>query len=386
MSAITLRLGLAGLGMAGRSVTQAISKIPGYVFAAGADTRKEALEHYRAKHGICVFESVANMCQSKEVDVVYVATPNPFHPEHAIMAAKNGKHVIVEKPMALTLDECDRMIAAADDNHVKLMVAHTRSFNPPIRKMREIISSGRLGRVIQINTWRYSPWLLRPRLPAELDTRLGGGVCYRQAPHQVDIVRLLGGGLVKSLRAVAGRWDPKNSAEGNYTAFLEFEDGTAGTIVYNGYGYFDDAELTPTGNKEGNKLGAGQRLRRALDGGMLNKESSRSGLTFEIEGRDSAHQPFFGLTLVSCERGDLRQSKDGIFIYEERGISEMPCPEWQGPLKVELEDFLKAVADDMVVAHDGHWGKATLEVCLAILQSSQERRELQLSHQVPSPY
>ncbi len=390
MSQTILRLGLAGLGAAGRSVPKAITKASGWRFTAGADKRREAQEQYRTQYGIKVFESVAAMCESEDVDVVYVATPNPFHAEHAIIAAENRKHIIVEKPMALTLDKCDRMIAAAERNHVKLMVAHTRSFNPPIRKMREIVSSARLGRVIQINTWRYAPWLVRPRLAEELDTKLGGGVCYRQAPHQVDIVRLLGGGLVKSVRAVAGRWDPKNLTEGNYTVFLEFENGAAATMVYNGYGYFDDAELTSSGNSD-DGLGGGQRLRRALREGLLSKESSRSGLTFEIEGRredlqGGARQPFFGLTLVSCERGDLRQSRDGIFVYDENGISEMPCPRWEGPLKVDLEDFRKAVVEDKSVSHDGCWGKATLEVCLAILQSSNERREIALSHQVPSCY
>jgi phthalate 4,5-cis-dihydrodiol dehydrogenase len=388
MAAEILRLGLAGLGTAGRSVAAAVDKVPGCVFAAGADNRKDALAQYRDQYGIAVFASVAAMCRSQDVDAVYVATPNPYHAEHAITAAENGKHVLVEKPMALTLHDCDRMIAAAEKNRVKLMVAHTRSLNPPIRKMREIIAGGGLGRVIQVNTWRFSPWLLRPRLPAEVDTRLGGGVCYRQAPHQVDIVRLLGGGMVKSVRAVAGRWDPKNDTEGNYTAFLEFEDKTAATMVYNGYGYFDDAELTHPPGANGNGPGAGQRLRRAERDGRLTKEDARSGLAFEIEGRNEAgwRQPFFGLTLASCERGDLRQSQNGIFIYDENGASEVPCPEWRGPLVVELKEFHKAVAHDTAMPHDGRWGKATLEVCLALLQSSREGREIQLSHQVPSPY
>ena len=368
---------------------QAVAKVPGWRFAAGADKRREALEQYRSQCGINVFESVAAMCESRDVDVVYVATPNPFHAEHAITAMENHKHVIVEKPMALTLEECDRMIAAAERNRVRLMVAHTRSFNPPIRKMREIVRGGSLGRVIQINTWRYAPWLARPRLIEELDTKLGGGVCYRQAPHQVDIVRLLGGGLAKSVRAVAGRWDSKNPTEGNYSAFLQFDGGAAATMVYNGYGYFDDAELT-WGDIGDDGLGGGQRLRRALREGHLTKESSRSGLTFEIEGRgeDSSgrRQPFYGLTLVSCERGDLRQSVEGIFIYDENGRREVPSPKWEGPLKVELEDFYEAMARDKPVAHDGYWGKATLEVCLAILQSSHEKREVPLFCQVPSRY
>jgi phthalate 4,5-cis-dihydrodiol dehydrogenase len=226
----------------------------------------------------------------------------------------------------------------------------------------------------------------------ELDTALGGGVCYRQAPHQVDIARLLGGGMVRSVRAAAGCWDPENATEGNYIAFLEFENGAAATLVYDGYGYFDDRELTGEQVATGNgRLGAGQRLRKARAEGVLNKDASRSGVAFEIEGRtghegDQHGQPFFGLTLVSCERGALRQSPDGIFVYDRSGVSEVQCSKWEGPLKVELEDFHEAVTADKRVPHDGEWGKATLEVCLAILQSSREKREVIVSQQVRSPY
>jgi phthalate 4,5-cis-dihydrodiol dehydrogenase len=217
-----IRIGLVGLGTAGRSLPLAVAKTTGFSFVAGADLRHEAREQYRAEFGIQTFDSVFAMCELKALDVVYVATPNPYHAQHAITALEHGKHVMVEKPMALTLEDCDRMIATAEKNRVKLMIAHTRSFNPPIRQMREIISSGSLGRVTQVHTIRYSPWLLRPREPGEIITELGGGVCYRQAPHQVDIARLLGGGLVHSMRAHAGRWSRENSTEGNYSALLQF--------------------------------------------------------------------------------------------------------------------------------------------------------------------
>ncbi len=388
----SIRIGLAGLGTAGRSLPQAVAKTEGYVFAAGADLRQEAREQYRAEFGIPTFESVAAMCEMRELEAVYVATPNPHHAEHAITALESGKHVMVEKPMALTLADCDRMIAAAEKNRRKLMVAHTRSFNPPIRKMREIVSSGELGQVTQVHTLRYSPWLLRPREPVEINTELGGGVCYRQAPHQVDIARLLGGGLVRSLRAHAGRWSPENATEGNYSALLQFENGVTATLIYDGYGYFDDRELIEGDIFGGDRqLGPGQRLRKARQEGKLNKDSSRSGLAFEIERGDGdagqrPRQPFFGFTLVSCERGAIRQSSDGVFIYDENGRTEVPCPIWEGPLRVELEDFYEAVTEDRPVPHDGKWGKATLEVCLAIIQSSRDGREAVLSHQVPSPY
>ena len=159
MSVTSVRIGLAGLGTAGRSLPQAVAKTTGFSFVAGADLREAARQQYHAEFGIQTFDSVAAMCELKELDGVYVATPNPFHAEHAITALERGKHVMVEKPMALTLEDCDRMIAAAEKHRVKLMVAHTRSFNPAIRKMREIIravSSGVSPRFIRESFF----WLL----------------------------------------------------------------------------------------------------------------------------------------------------------------------------------------------------------------------------------
>jgi predicted dehydrogenase len=82
----------------------------------------------------------------------------------------------------------------------------------------------------------------------------------------------------------------------------------------------------------------------------------------------------------------LRQSRNGLICYEETGSTGIPCPNWEGPLTVELGDFHRAFSEEKPVGHDGRWGKATLEVCLALLQSSREKREIALSYQVPSPY
>ena len=212
--------------------------------AAGADIRPDALEAFEAHYRCKAFPDVEAMCASGEVDAIWVATPNTCHADHAVIAAEHGKHVVVEKPMAVTLGEADRMIDAARRNGVKLVQGHSKIYGPAIRKIREIVGSGRLGRIIQISTWNFNDWLQRPRLASEVDTRVGGGVCFRQGPHQVDIVRYLGGGLVKSVRAAAGRADENFATEGDYTAFLEFEDGAHATLVFNGYGFFDIAELT----------------------------------------------------------------------------------------------------------------------------------------------
>src|SRR5439155_17326520 len=106
------------------------------------DTRREALERFAGEYEGETFTSVEALCASPSVDVVYVATPNFLHGEHAIMAAEHGKHIIVEKPMALSVGQCQAMIAAAERNSVQLICGHTHSFNPPIRRMWELVRSG----------------------------------------------------------------------------------------------------------------------------------------------------------------------------------------------------------------------------------------------------
>ncbi len=143
--------------------------------------------------------------------------------------------------MALSIAECDAMNEAAEKHGVKLLCGHTHSFDPPIRKIRAIVKSGELGKLCMINTWNYNEFMYRPRMKHELAT--SRGVVLNQGPHHVDIVRLIGGGMVRSVRAMTGVWDKAREWEGSYTCYLEFEDGTPATLVYSGYGFFDTAEL-----------------------------------------------------------------------------------------------------------------------------------------------
>jgi phthalate 4,5-cis-dihydrodiol dehydrogenase len=382
-----LRLGIAGLGAAARQILPHAAKSAAIELAAAADIRPEACAEFQAEYGRKTFPSVRALCESGEVDAVWIATPNVFHAEHTVAAAQCGKHIIVEKPTAVTLAEAREMIAAADRHGVRLVQGHSKIYGPAIKKMRDIVASGALGRPIQINSWNFNDWLQRPRLASEVDTRIGGGVCLRQGPHQVDIVRYLGGGRVKSVRAITGRADPNFNTEGDYTAFLEFEDGPAATLAFNGYGYFDAAELTwdiGEGGKRFNEAEAYARKARLTGAVDQDYKYANPRTTEARAGRERSGQSFFGLTVVACERGAIRQSPQGLLVYSEDGREEIACPPDQGRA-AELNELSEAVAQGRPVFPDGRWGMASLEVCLAMLQSSNERREITLSHQVACP-
>jgi phthalate 4,5-cis-dihydrodiol dehydrogenase len=388
-----LRVGIAGLGIASSYTLPAFPSHRRTQVVAAADTRGEALARFAEEYEGATFESVEALCASSEVDVVYVATPNFLHAEHAVLAAEHGKHVIVEKPMALSVAQCTAMIDAAERNGVQLVCGHTHSFNPPIRRMRELIEGDELGPLTMMHTWNYTDLLYRPRAAWELDTARGGGVVFIQAPHQVDIARFLGGGRVRSVRAATGSWADGRPTEGNYAAFLEFESGVPATLVYSGYGYFDSAELhdwvgergqlrAPSTNSDSHA--AFGKLRddeeRARDarryGGPLDR-SPRGGAL-------PAHQQFFGLLLASCARGDLRQSPDGLYLYDAAGKRELRVEMEPSGAHAMIDELVTAVEGTHSPLHDGRWGRATVEVCAAILESSQQRREVVLKNQVPT--
>jgi phthalate 4,5-cis-dihydrodiol dehydrogenase len=386
---------MAGLGVASTQILPPISSLPYVKITAAADTRADALEKFRETYRGEAFTSVAAMCESPNVDAIYIATPNQLHAEHVIAAAERGKHVIVEKPMALSIAECDAMNEAAEKHNIRLLCGHTHSFDPPIRKIREIVRSGELGNLCMINTWNYNEFMYRPRMKHELAT--SRGVVLNQGPHHVDIVRLIGGGLVRSVRAMTGIWDEARGYEGSYTCYLEFEGGTPATLVYSGYGFFDTAALFEWVGEGGQyrdpktNLNVRKRLRevRSPEEEEQLKEAMRFGGQREGEyshvWSGERHQPFFGFTLVSCEKGDIRQTPDGLCVDGETEQREIPLSAGSRGREAEIEELYNAVVHNRPVFHDGRWGAATLEVCLAMLESAKERKEIFLSHQVPSP-
>jgi phthalate 4,5-cis-dihydrodiol dehydrogenase len=323
------------------------------------------------------------------VQVVYIATPHQFHAPHAILAAEHGKHIILEKPMALTLDDCDAIIAAVERHKVHLIVGHTHAFDPAVRLMREILVRGELGKLGFIHSFNYTNYLYRPRRPEELDTAQGGGILFNQVPHQIDTVRLLAGGIVRSLRASTTVLDPSRPTEASCAALLQFDNGAAASLVYSGYDHFDSDEwhfgIGERGAPKKIEHGAARRaLAKAQDEVQARTQTFAYGAT---GGELPPHQPHFGLTIVTCADGDMRASADGVTIYGRDGMRQIPIARGTSmPGRREvLDDMRVAIRSGRPPVHDGRWGKATVEVALAMLRSAREGCEVAAEHQVAVP-
>src|SRR5580700_6600361 len=382
-----IRLGIAGLGMAGAVMVQAAAAHRGYVLCAAADPHPVPRAAFARDFGAKVNDDVAGLCDDPDIEVIYVATPHQFHRPHAILAAEHGKHIILEKPMALTLADCDAIIAAVERANVNLIVGHTHSFDPQIHVMRLMISSGALGRLGMIHSFNYTNFLYRPRRPEELDSAQGGGIVFNQMSHQIDTIRLIGGGRLRSVRAQCNALDPLRPTQGGAVAFLEFENGAAASLVYGGYDFFDSDELHFWISERGAEKAPDQHgaARRALAAEQA--EEARLRVDRYAYGAEAGpppnHQPHFGLMIVTCERGEMRASADGLFIYDRNGKREVVLPKSAAmPGRSEvLDDMIAAIRIGKPPLQDGRWGKANVEVTLALLQSARERREVMLEHQ-----
>ncbi len=187
---------------------------------------------------------------------------------------------------------------------------------------------------------------------------------------------------MKSVRATTFDWNPARRSIGAHAIYLNFADGTAATAIYNGYGYFSGAELTGGVGEWGDEHRPRVRGEPSVPLSPEQELAAKRKRARNAIPVNAPHQPHFGLTLVSCERGDIRQSPDGLLLYGENGREEIALPRDKSPRDLVLEEFAHAIAGKPVT-HTGRWGLANLEVCTAAIESSRSGREIELKHQVP---
>jgi phthalate 4,5-cis-dihydrodiol dehydrogenase len=391
MSERILQLGVIGLGRAFTLMLQTFVADRRVRLVAATDPRPEARALFQREFGRA-HKSAEALCADPAIEAIYIASPHQLHAAHVRLAAAAGKHVLVEKPMAITLAECQAIIAAATAAGVHLIVGHSHSFDAPIRRLREIVDSGAVGAVRMINALNYTDFLYRPRRPEELVTAEGGGVIFSQGAHQIDTVRLIGGGRVKTVTASTGAWDPARPTEGAYSALLQFEGGAFATASYNGYGRFDSDELTgwigELGQaKDASRYGAARKVLAAASNSAA-EATLKNARNFGGPGYVPAapvpglqHQ-HFGFLMASCERADLRPLPSGVMIYGEDSARLDPLPPPGVPRSEVIDELYDALAHGRPPLHNGPWAMATLEVCLAIIDSARSGMPVSLRHQV----
>ena len=382
-----LRLGVAGLGRAFTVMLPTLSADPRLELVAAADTRAEARARFAADFSARTYETVEGLCADPDVEAIYVATPHQYHAQHSVLAAQHGKHLLVEKPLALTLDECAAITDAASRAQVHLVVGHSHSFDAPVQHLRAMIDSGAFGAVRMINAINYTDYLYRPRRPEELDTAQGGGAVFNQAAHQVDIVRLIGGGLVKSVRAATGAWDAARPTEGAYAALLTFADGAFASLTYNGYGNFDSDEFQGWVGEMGQAkqpyaAPPRPRFATALEEAAFKNTRNYGGADYRAPAMQAPLHQHFGTLLVSCERADLRAMPNGVMIYQNGAARLDAVAPPTVPRAEVIDELYQAVVEDVAPLHGGAWAMATMEAVLAILTSAREGRDVALTHQV----
>jgi phthalate 4,5-cis-dihydrodiol dehydrogenase len=378
-----IRLGIAGLGLAGAFMIRAAAAHPRVKLCAAMDPLPRPRDAFARQFGANVYSDFRELCRDPAVEAIYISSPHRFHASQAVEALVHGKHVLVEKPLALTLKECDAVVAAADRTGLHLIVGHTHAFDPNVREMYRIIQSGELGRLGMILTFNYNDFLLRPHRFDEFDAEKGGGIAFNQVTHQIEIVRLLGG-RVRSVRANMGALEGARRAAGHCMVFLEFENDAAASMTFSAYDFFDSDEFHYWIAEGGaNKRPHCQGKTRESFLARSSELEAHQDLGFggRVLPNEQPHLPHFGVIVATCERGDLRLSPDGILIHGIHGSREIAVPRGLGrPGQGDAIDALwAAVREGQPCVHDARWGRATVEIILAILQSSASRREVVLS-------
>lgn len=388
-----LRIGILGLGMAGGVMAPVIAANPKLLLHVAADLDPVLRERFAAATGLTAESSAEALFRRPDVDVVYIATPHQFHRDHAIAAMRAGKHVVVEKPMAITLADCDAMIAVAAETGRVLIVGHSHGFDPAPRAIRALVESRRFGRLSMLTMIDFTDFLYRPRRPEELDTAKGGGIFFNQLPHQIEMARIIAAEPIASVRCASGTMDPTRPTQGHLAALVGFESGATASIVYSGHDRFDTDELcfgvSEIGYDKSPSHGHTWRACSALAGGeeesLMRRDRYGYGAGIARPLDPPPHQPHFGLLIASCAEADIRPSADGLLVYGRNGVEQMPLPgahSFAGQANV-WDDCHAAVMEGRPSLHDGVFARATLLACLALLQSAQEGREIFLDALLP---
>jgi UDP-N-acetyl-2-amino-2-deoxyglucuronate dehydrogenase len=343
MNPRAFRIAIVGCGRISQFHLQAITKVEGLTLAAVCDSEESRARAAGEQWNVPWFKSLDEMLAGAAFDIVAVCTPSGLHPEHGIAAAKAGKHVVSEKPMALSNESADALVTACDTAGVRLFVVKQNRLNPPVQLLKRAVERGRFGRIFMANvTVRWQ----RPQEYYDAEPWRGtwafdGGAIMNQASHYVDLIQWLLG-PVSSVMAKTATQARKIEAEDSGAAVLRFASGAIGVIEVN--------VLTYPKNFEGSVTIMGETGTVKIGGTSVNKVEHWSFAEYHDDDK-----------LV--ETGAINTNPPTVYGFGHEGYYRNVVDVLRG----------KASADT-----DGREGKKSLALILAIYESARSGRDISI--------
>jgi predicted dehydrogenase len=230
-----LKAAIIGCGKVGHLHAKALQNIDECIFTAVQSRNTQRASDFAAKYGVTPYMTVEEMVTKEKIDVVVICTPHPEHKNPAIAALNAGAHVLVEKPLAITLADCDEMISAAAKNKKKLGVISQRRFSPSSMRMKKAIMEGKigmpaLGTVVMLG-WRSEEYYKSDPWRGSWEKE-GGGILVNQAPHQLDLIQWFMNDELDELYGIHKNINhPYIEVEDTAVAMVKFKKGGVANIV-----------------------------------------------------------------------------------------------------------------------------------------------------------
>ena len=229
---MTIGYGVIGCGAVGAWHCIGAQNTPGAKLVGVADRSLASAAKFAERFGVRAFASVDEMLASPEIDCISICTPSGLHVDLALKAAAAGKNILIEKPMALTCEDADRIIEAGDKNNVKIGVVFQARTNECTKTLKNLVDSGKLGKIITADV--FMKYYRSPEYYAQGGWRGtwamdGGGALMNQGIHSVDLLRYLAG-PVKSVYGLARTLRHSIEVEDTVVSAIEFESGALGLI------------------------------------------------------------------------------------------------------------------------------------------------------------
>ena len=346
-----VKTAIIGCGKVSDLHAAALKKAPEAQFVAVYSRSPEKARQYGEKYGVRGFSDISEMIASAGVEAVIVCTPHPAHRDAAVTAAEAGAHVLVEKPLASTLQDCDAMLAAAKEAKVKIGIVCQRRFYSPVQRVRRAIDEGKIGKpalgTVLMLGWRdqkyyeSDPW--RGQWKAE-----GGGVLVNQAPHQLDLLQLLMGPIDELFGVWSNFNHPYVEVDDSAVAVIRFRSGALGNIVVSNSqkpGLYGKVHIH---GQNGASVGV------QTDGGAM-----------FIAGMSAIQEPPVNdLWTVPGEEALLaRWQQEDSDLFNGLGNA------MEHYFQLQICDFLRAIIDDREPLVSGEDGRKTVEIFTAIYRS-----------------